>query len=208
MADKPDETWIGILRPLPGGDLLALAWVRRSDEWLAEVGTAAADDGVGELGRMYLAAVARRGHPPDRLQLEDATHAEQLRAVIGDGPAIDAGFDQRASELCDAAVSAVEIAADAESMLAAEQAVPPHVERMYASMYEAVELQISGGDPPEAGQTADRLVSQGVSRPQAIHWMAVVLMREMGAAVAADREFDTAAYVVALQALAAESSAP
>jgi len=204
--EQPRETWIGIVRPLPGGGRLALAWVRRRDEWLAEVGTAAAADGVGELGRMYLAAVARRGHPPDRLNLEDVTHAAQLRALIGDGPAIDVGFDQRASELCDAAVSAVEITTDAESMLAADQVVPPHVERMYASMYEAVELQIREGDPPEAGQTADRLMAAGASRGHAIHAIAVVLMREMGAAVATDRPFDTAAYVAALQSLTADQT--
>lgn len=204
--EQPSEIWIGIVRPLSGGDRLALAWVRRRDEWLAEVGTAAADDGAGELGRMYLAAVARRGHPPDRLVLEDDTHVSQLRALIGDGPAIDVGFDQRASELCDAAVSAVEITTDAESMLAADAAVPPHVERMYASMYEAVELQISEGDPPEAGQTVDRLMSEGASRGQAIHWIAVVLMREMGAAVATDRPFDSVAYVAALQGLTAAQS--
>jgi len=204
--EHPSETWIGIIRPLPGGDRMALAWVRRRDEWLAEVGTAPATDADAELGRMFLAAVARRGYPPARLELEDAAQASRLRALIGDGPAIEVGFDQRASDLSDAAVSAVEIAEDAERMLVAERAAPPHVERMYASMYEAVEQQISEGDPPDVGQTVDRLVGQGASRAQAIHAIAVVLMRAMGAAVAADRPFDTAAYVAALRALTADQS--
>ena len=204
--EHPSETWIGIIRPLPGGERLALAWVRRHDEWLAGVGAAPTADAVGELGRMYLEAVARRGYPPDRLDLDDATHASRLRALIGDGPAIEIGFDQRASDLCDAAVSAVAIAEDAERMLAGDRAAPSHAERMYASMYEAVEQQISEGDPPDVGQTADRLVGQGASRAQAIHAIAVVLMRAMGSAMAADRPFDTAAYVAALRALTADRS--
>ena len=131
---RKTETWVGVVSPLADGERFAVAWVRRRDEWLAELAVAMRGAEIAELARIYRAAVDKRGHGPDRLNLSAAEHAAALRQLLGPKPPIRVGFDARAEALSDAAASAVEIAFDAEGLLAdpgsqydPELAPEPHV---------------------------------------------------------------------------------
>lgn len=123
MAPKKDrrpETWIGVVSALADGERFAVAWVRRRDEWLADLAVAPRGAEIAELARIYREAVDKRGRGPDRLNVDLATSADGLRAALGTVPPIRVGFDTRARALSDAAASAVEIAFDAEGLLAPE----------------------------------------------------------------------------------------
>lgn len=195
-----DEIWIGVISPLSGDELVALAWVRRRDEWLADAGTARREDGVAELGRMYLAAVASRGHGPDRLTIRDAADAAALTAIIGPDVTIDVAFDTRAGELADAATDAIEVTFGAQQ-LAREDA---QRSRLYARMHAAVEAQIERDDPPKTAETLARLQAAGADRDAAIHLIAAVFMRAMHDVLVTGAPFDAEGYAAALDELQAD----
>ncbi len=113
---KAKETWIGVVSLLPDGDTFAVAWVRRSDEWLADAGAAPRGSEIDALARFYLDAVEKRGHAPDLLNVRAAVHATALREAIGPGVPIKVGFDKRAEALSDAAAAAVDVAFSAQGM--------------------------------------------------------------------------------------------
>lgn len=66
---------------------------------------------------------------------------------------------------------------------------------------EAVETQIRENDPPEAGETLQRLMKEGQSRDEAIRLIACVLMDEMFHIMEQQRDFDRARYVSGLSRL-------
>lgn len=107
------ETWIGVVGLLPDGERFAVAWVRRSDEWLADTGVAERGSELDVLVQMYRDAVTTRGKAPDVLNVRAAVHAAALRQTLGLSVPIKVGFDRKAEALGDAAVAAVDIAFDA-----------------------------------------------------------------------------------------------
>jgi len=197
--DASVETWIGVVSLLPDGDEFALAWVRRSDEWLADACKAPRGNEVTELTRMYVDAVAKRGHPPNKLNVRARAHADALTAALDASVAIEAGFDTRAEELSDAAASAVDIAFGAHDQVTAEDEENHrrHVQA-HSGMHDAIETQLAQNDPPETAAAVARLQSQGLDRDQAIHMIAALFMRTMHAALTTGQQFDMDAYVVAL----------
>jgi hypothetical protein len=68
-------------------------------------------------------------------------------------------------------------------------------------LVEAVENQISEGQPREAGLVMIRLTEQGHDPRQALEMMAEVLARYIAASFKGDSGFDTNAYAAALLAL-------
>lgn len=236
--DTTTETWIGVVSLLPDGERFALAWVRRRDEWLADAATATRGNEVAQLARMYLEAVATRGHPPNRLNVRAVVHVRALGDIIGTSIPIDGGFDSRAEALSDAAASAIDIAFDA--MLDASQPYdidtgydpertpdpsawlemdePERHRRirsahlgtvemrgkhlqLHAGMHDAVETQLALDDPPESAATVARLQSEGLSRHDAVHAIAGVLIQQMNDMLATSSLFDLEQYVAGLRAL-------
>jgi hypothetical protein len=110
---RKQEAWIGVVSLLPDGERFAVAWVRRSDEWLADTGVAERGNEIDTLVRMYRDAVTKRGHEPDVLNVRASVHAAAVRQALGPGVPIKAGFDRKAQALSDAAATAVDIAFDA-----------------------------------------------------------------------------------------------
>jgi hypothetical protein len=203
MSDDPTaiETWIGVISLLPDGEKLALAWVRRRDEWLADAATAERGAEIDKLARMYIDAVAKRdGRAPTRLNLRAAVHADALSRVLDTDIPIDIGFDTRAQELSDAAASAIDLTFGAEALVSAEQA---QRSQLHERMHGAVETQIEQNDPPETAATLARLRDEGMDRDGAIHMIAAVLMRRMHDVLVTGVPFDVDAYVVALGELTA-----
>lgn len=66
---------------------------------------------------------------------------------------------------------------------------------------EAVETQIRENDPPEAGETLQRLMQEGQARDEAIRLIACVLMDEMFHIMEQQRAFDRDRYVSGLSRL-------
>ncbi|WP_028451620.1 hypothetical protein [Chitinilyticum aquatile] len=64
-----------------------------------------------------------------------------------------------------------------------------------------IENQISDSNPPIVRQTLNRLLLGQLPRDEAVELMAVVLVNEMDAMLAADRGFDLERYAQLLQAL-------
>ena len=118
-------------------------------------------------------------------------------AELGDDVTIESGFDQRAGELAEAAASAVEVAFEAEAMMARDA----NADRMRARMHGAVEKQIDADDPPQVRQTLERLVSEGMSRDAAVHAIAGVFMHLMHQVLVTGKPFDGTAYAIALGAI-------
>jgi hypothetical protein len=231
-ARETGEIWIGVVHLLGDDDRFALAWVRRRDEWLADAGTALRPDAIGELARMYRNARDRRGHPPDRLNLRAAAHADALRAELAGAIPIDVGFDSRAQELSDAAAQAIDLIFGAAGagydpghppdpaawlalskderqarVRAAHLALGAEMSdrelQLHAGMHEAVETQLAENQPPEAAAALARLQQDGLGRHQAVHAIAGVFMRAMQSVLTTGRPFDPAAYAAELRALSA-----
>lgn len=66
---------------------------------------------------------------------------------------------------------------------------------------EAVETQIRDNDPPETGETLQRLMQEGQARDEAIRLIACVLMDEMFHILQQQRAFDRSRYVSGLSRL-------
>lgn len=105
---RTQETWIGVVSLLPDGERFAVAWVRRSDEWLADTGVAERGNEIDTLVQMYRDAVTKRGHGPDVLNVRASVHAAALRQALGPGVPIKTGFGRKAEALSDAAAAAVD----------------------------------------------------------------------------------------------------
>ncbi len=207
-SDDP-EVWIGVVHLLPDGERFAVAWVRRSDEWLADTGIAKRGEQIPELARMYRDAVAKRGHAPDSLNIRAALHADAFRDIVAADVDIVVGFDSLAQELSDVAASSVDVIFGAELELRERE--QQHAERvakqqaLIARMCSAVETQVAENDPPAAAAALSRLQQAGLTREAAVHALAGVLMRAMQNAVRSAGEFDDAAYAAALSQLEAPS---
>ena len=237
-TSKPGETWIGVVSLLQDGQQYAVAWVRRRDEWLADVAAVACGEQIEKLAGMYIEAVRRRGAAPARLNVGSRDHAVGLKARLDVDIPIEVGFDARAAALSDAATEAVEIAFatapafdDSTARYDPECSPDPSVWRAldqserqrlvraahehstdlrgrhlqaHVGMHEVIETQLAECDPPETRHALTRLRACGVSRHQAIHTIAAVLVREMQTALTASQPFDVDRYAAELRRLAAE----
>lgn len=77
-------------------------------------------------------------------------------------------------------------------------------EEARAAIIRAVETQVRDGEPPETGQTLERLMREGYSREDAIYLIGSVLAKETFAIINEGREYDHAGFVAALAALPGE----
>ena len=64
-----------------------------------------------------------------------------------------------------------------------------------------VQEQIASGEPPVVRATRDRLVSQGLSEPEAAQMIAIVLRNEMKQMISESRSFDEVRFAGLLQQL-------
>jgi len=69
------------------------------------------------------------------------------------------------------------------------------------AMRDAVRDQIKAADPPEAKRTFERLRASGLSKDQAIEFMAAVLAGEIFDILKNKRSYDREHYEIALRAL-------
>lgn len=74
----------------------------------------------------------------------------------------------------------------------------PEVERV---LREAVLDQVANGEPPEAAATLARLERDGMSKDEAIRWIAAALLQEMSVMIRDQRPYDHASYAAALNRL-------
>jgi len=70
-----------------------------------------------------------------------------------------------------------------------------------AVVMEVVDNQLRDGDPPETRQTLDRLLAQGLPKPEARRLIACVLVAEMYAILAEGKPFNPVRYARALAKL-------
>lgn len=76
--------------------------------------------------------------------------------------------------------------------------------KLHMLFHVIAENQLAAGDPPEVGQTLERLLAAGVSRHAAIHALASVVAAEVFAVMKENRIYDRAATSAALARLRAE----
>jgi hypothetical protein len=69
------------------------------------------------------------------------------------------------------------------------------------ALFEAIENQMKGGDPPETKETYDRLRASGYSRQETMKLLACVLLDELNEMVRDKRTYNAASYVRKLKAL-------
>ncbi len=74
-------------------------------------------------------------------------------------------------------------------------------EQARAAIIGAVETQLTDGDPPEAAETLERLLSEGHSRDEAVRLVGCALADEMFQIMKHEREYDHARYVALLRKL-------
>lgn len=70
-----------------------------------------------------------------------------------------------------------------------------------AAVFKAIETQLSDGDPPETGETLDRLLEEGYSRDEAMRLIGCALADEMFQIMKQEREYDRSRYVALLRKL-------
>ena len=73
--------------------------------------------------------------------------------------------------------------------------------RLHLTLHEVVASQLWDGDPPEAWQTAQRLLAAGYERHEILHMLAAVVAREVFGLLAEGQAVDPAGYVRALAGL-------
>jgi hypothetical protein len=66
---------------------------------------------------------------------------------------------------------------------------------------QAVLNQIADGDPPETAATLARLQREGMSKDEALRWIAAALLQELNVMLRDHRVFDRDAYAAALDRL-------
>jgi hypothetical protein len=66
---------------------------------------------------------------------------------------------------------------------------------------QAVLSQIADGDPPETAATLARLQREGMSKDEALRWIAAALLQELNVMLRDHRVFDRDAYAAALARL-------
>ncbi len=77
----------------------------------------------------------------------------------------------------------------------------PDMDILREGLFEAIEIQMRDGTPPETKRTFDRLVGEGYSKDDAMGLIASALTVEMANILADRREYDEDAYVRELRAL-------
>lgn len=77
----------------------------------------------------------------------------------------------------------------------------PNPEAVRAVMYEVVDNQLRSGEPPETGQTFERLLAEGHSPDEARQLLAAVMSSEVFRMLKHKRPFDGDGYVAALKRL-------
>jgi hypothetical protein len=73
--------------------------------------------------------------------------------------------------------------------------------RARAALLETIEKQILSNDPPETGQTLERLLRQGFSREASLRYIASALVGELFGVLRNEASFDQARYIANLNAL-------
>ncbi|MFA7059565.1 MAG: hypothetical protein WC156_01955 [Pedobacter sp.] len=76
--------------------------------------------------------------------------------------------------------------------------------RLKAAFLEVVDNQLNANDPPETRQTLDRLIAQGISREDAMIFIAQAVCLEVFCIIKNKETFDLARYVKNLQSLPKE----
>ncbi len=74
-------------------------------------------------------------------------------------------------------------------------------EQARAAILEAVETQLSDGDPPEAAEALDRLLAEGYARDEAVRLIGCAMADETFQIMKHEREYDHARYVRLLRKL-------
>lgn len=74
-------------------------------------------------------------------------------------------------------------------------------EQARAAIFQAVETQLSDGDPPETAETLKRLLGEGYSRDEAYRLIGCALADELFQIMKHEREYDHARYVRLLRNL-------
>ena len=77
--------------------------------------------------------------------------------------------------------------------------------RAHLLIHELIEKQLLAGDPPEVRGVLERLISEGLSRHQAVHAMGSVMAKEAYLMMRDKRPLDREAYLGQLETLHAES---
>ena len=67
--------------------------------------------------------------------------------------------------------------------------------RLKAAFLEVVDNQLNANDPPETRQTLDRLIAQGISREDAMNYIAQAVCIEVFDVLKHNKTFDQARYV-------------
>ena len=74
-------------------------------------------------------------------------------------------------------------------------------EQARAAIFEAIETQLSDGEPPETAETLERLLGEGYPREEAMRFIGCALADEMFQVMNNEREFDGDRYVRLLSRL-------
>ncbi len=77
----------------------------------------------------------------------------------------------------------------------------PDMDILREGLFEAIEIQMRDGTPPETKRTFDRLVGEGYSKDDAMGLIATALTVELANIRVKGREYDEDAYVRELRAL-------
>ena len=73
--------------------------------------------------------------------------------------------------------------------------------RLKQAVLEVVKNQLSNNDPPETGQTLNRLMENGFSEQEALKLIGYVVASEVFTVLKSDRSYNEQAYIAALHAL-------
>lgn len=79
--------------------------------------------------------------------------------------------------------------------------MPKYNPRLKAIILEIVENQLSDNNPPETGQTLERLMNAGHSRQEAVELIGSVVVKEIWNALKLNKPYDQRRYVAGLNKL-------
>lgn len=165
-------------------DRLAALLLGESLEWLEDLDEARADDaGPEDEERRRFAVPPARGTlgDVDLWLLDPADPDDRGALVLAEHPELAEAIER----------------GDEETVVGGEPVNP----RLQLALHEIVASQLWDGDPPEAWQTAQRLLAAGYERHEILHMLASVVAREVFDVLAEGRAVDPAGYVRALAGL-------
>ena len=78
---------------------------------------------------------------------------------------------------------------------------PSDNERLRRAILEVIRQQVRDNDPPETGQTLERLRQQGFSEKKALNFVGYVVAAEVFGVLQENRQYDEKEYIAALNRL-------